>query len=153
MLVNLYGYVIAVLMLPECSLCDQIRTILFWLQEILEECRSEHNMTNQQLETKLDVVLAMMREGSTDEVGLLKNSYWECCVLVLQVLSHRMDEANSLLEQILQGYISFHATMKEKSSQHPENVKEELLRYDTALCQYFGVSRDPPVQKVCHHAQ
>ena len=38
------------------------------LQEGLEECRSEHNVINQQLETKLDVVLAMMREGSTDEV-------------------------------------------------------------------------------------
>ena len=38
------------------------------LQEALEECRTQHNNDNQQLETKLDVVLAMMREGSTDEV-------------------------------------------------------------------------------------
>ena len=59
-----------------------------------------------------------------------------------------MNEANSLLEQILQGYVNFHTTMKEKSVQHPLAVKEELSKYDTALCQYFGVSRDPPVQKV-----
>ena len=59
-----------------------------------------------------------------------------------------MNEANSLLEQILQGYVRFHATMKDKSLQHPSDVKEELSKYDTALCQYLGVSRDPPVQKV-----
>jgi len=64
-----------------------------------------------------------------------------------------MDEANSLLEQILQEYVSFHAAMKEKSSQQPSRVKEELTKYDTALCQYFGVSREPPVQKVCCHGQ
>ena len=69
----------------------------------------------------------------------------------MQALSHQMNEANSLLEQILQGYISFHATMKDKSLQHPSDVKEELLKYDTALTQYFGVSRDPPVQKVCRY--
>ena len=40
------------------------------LQESLEEYRSEHNVANQQLETKLDVVLALMREGSTDEVHM-----------------------------------------------------------------------------------
>lgn len=124
------------------------------LQETLEECRSEHNVGNQQLETKLDVVLAMMREGSTDEVHKYIITilwYFLCCDLVLQVLSHQMDEANSLLEQILQGYVSFHAAMKEKSSQQPSRVKEELTKYDTALCQYFGVSREPPVQKVCYH--
>ena len=60
-----------------------------------------------------------------------------------------MSEANGLLDQILQGYVSFHAMMKEKSSLHPSNVKEELIKYDTTLCQYFGVSRDPPVHKVC----
>ena len=38
------------------------------LQEALEECRTQHNNDNQQLETRLDVVLAMMREGPTDEV-------------------------------------------------------------------------------------
>ena len=42
--------------------------IVCTLQEMLEECRTQHNNDNQQLETRLDVVLAMMREGSTDEV-------------------------------------------------------------------------------------
>ena len=106
-------------------------------------------MTNQQLETKLDVVLAMMREGSTDEVCY--HTVFRVCeyfILSLQALSHQMNEANSLLEQILQGYVHFHSTMKDKSLQHPSDVKEELSKYDTALCQYLGVSRDPPVQKV-----
>ena len=68
---------------------------------------------------------------------------------MLQALSHQMNEANSLLEQILQGYVGFHSTMKERSLQHPSDIKEELLQYDTTLCQYFGVGREPPVQKVC----
>ena len=62
-----------------------------------------------------------------------------------------MDEANNLLEQIVQGYVDFHTTMKEKSSLHPSNVQEELVNYDATLCQYLGVSRDPPVQKVSHY--
>lgn len=62
-----------------------------------------------------------------------------------------MNEANNLLEQILQGYVSFHAMMKEKSLQHPPRVKGELAKYGNCLCQYLGVSRDPPVQKVCHY--
>ena len=72
--------------------------------------------------------------------------------LVWQALSHHMDEANNLLQQILQGYVDFHTMMKEKSSLHPSSVQEELLNYDATLCQYFGVSRDPPVQKVCYSA-
>lgn len=62
-----------------------------------------------------------------------------------------MDEANNLLEQIVQGYVDFHTMMKEKSSLHPSNVQEELVNYDATLCQYLGVSRDPPVQKVSHY--
>ncbi|XP_065918030.1 coiled-coil domain-containing protein 180-like isoform X2 [Dysidea avara] len=100
------------------------------LTEALEECRTQHNNDNQQLETKLDVVLAMMREGSTDEV-----------------LSQQLCEATKLLEQILEGYVSFHAELKEKASCHPSMVDEELMRYDGGLCQYFGVSRDPPIQQ------
>lgn len=133
----------------------QIRLLFHCLlQDTLEECRSEHDVANQQLETKLDVVLAMMREGSTDEVCsfLLLFTCKDIFMVSLQVLSRQMEEANCSLEQILQGYVSFHATMKEKSSLHPSNVKEELLKYDTALCQYFGVSREPPVQKVCYYA-
>jgi len=45
-------------------------------QETLEECRTQHNNDNQQLETGLDVVLAMMREGSTDEVD---NKHSDLC--------------------------------------------------------------------------
>ncbi|XP_065918024.1 uncharacterized protein [Dysidea avara] len=95
------------------------------LQEALEECRTQHNNDNQQLETRLDVVLAMMREGPTDELS----------------------EATKLLEQVLEGYVSFHAELQEKASCHPSMVDEELMRYDGGLCQYFGVSRDPPIQK------
>jgi len=51
----------------ESDKCVHI-VIVHTLQEMLEECRTQHNNDNQQLETRLDVVLAMMREGSTDEV-------------------------------------------------------------------------------------
>ena len=59
-----------------------------------------------------------------------------------------MTEATKLLEQILEGYVSFHAELKEKASCHPSMVDEELMKYDSRLCQYFGVSRDPPIHKV-----
>ena len=67
------GLSAVLMMILECSLPNQLilGLSLILLQEVLEECRSEHNEANQQLETKLDVVLAMMREGSTDEVYLL----------------------------------------------------------------------------------
>jgi len=64
------------------------------------------------------------------------------------MLSQQMIEATKLLEQVLEGYVSFHAELREKTSCHPSMVDEALMKYDSGLCQYFGVSRDPPIQKV-----
>jgi hypothetical protein len=96
-------------------------------EEALERLRVEHDIRNQNVEANLDMVLDHMRQAPNE-----------------QVLDKCLEEANALLDVISGGYKEFHEVLSEQVRDGPETVARCLLDYDTALCGYLGVARNPP---------
>lgn len=95
------------------------------LQELLQDCRLDHDNENQKKEEKLDTILDQMRESS-NEKDLKK---------LLQNVSQQLDI-------IKNGYFSFRDSQIELLKQYPIMVKDELEKYEEALLNFFSIAKE-----------
>ncbi|XP_031558023.1 coiled-coil domain-containing protein 180-like [Actinia tenebrosa] len=109
--------------LHELGLAHQERT----LQESLEKNRQDHDAVNQVKEANLDIVMDKMRQDSTQTA-----------------LTVSLNQAMALLKTIKQMYHDFHNAQVETACSYPAMVQEELKTYDSEICKYFQVNRNPP---------
>lgn len=99
------------------------------LQELLQDCRRDHDIDNQKKEEKLDAILDQMRESSNEKD--LKR-------LLQYVLGQ--------LDTIKEGYLKFHETQKNIVAQYPNMVGHELTKYEDYVFRFFSLSKKKPVK-------
>jgi hypothetical protein len=95
--------------------------------EAMERLRTEHDTKNQNREANLDLVLDHMRQAPNEEM-----------------LDQCLEEATSQLKTIAEGYEAFHAALLAELGAWPAVAERCVREYDSALCQYLGVGREPP---------
>ncbi|XP_030063612.1 coiled-coil domain-containing protein 180 isoform X2 [Microcaecilia unicolor] len=91
-------------------------------QRKLEECRQQHDSENQAKEANLDILLDKLRQESFQ-----------------QELDNSMQKALQALEDIQNGYKTFHKKQVEIVSTYPASVLNEIMSYSASVSQYFGV--------------
>jgi hypothetical protein len=101
------------------------------LQELLQDCRRDHDIENQKKEEKLDAILDQMRESSNEKD-----------------LKRLLQYTLSQLETIKEGYVKFHETQVNIVSQYPGMVGHELTRYEDYLFRFFSLTKRKPVRKL-----
>ncbi len=99
------------------------------LQELLQDCRKDHDADNLKREEKLDGILDQMREASAEKD-----------------LKRLMANVDMQLESIERAYRSFGEAQQELVKRYPEMVRDELQRYEDLLMEYFGLRRDRGVE-------
>ncbi|RNA29598.1 coiled-coil domain-containing protein [Brachionus plicatilis] len=97
------------------------------LQELLQDCRRDHDNENQKKEEKLDSILDQMRESSNEKD--LKN-------------------VSQQLDVIKNGYFTFRDSQMELLKQYPIMVKDELDKYEEALFKFFSITKDLAQQEM-----
>lgn len=95
------------------------------LQELLQDCRRDHDSENQKKEEKLDSILDQMRESS-NEKDLKK--------LLLNV--------SQQLDVIKNGYFIFRDSQMELLKQYPVMVRDELEKYEEAMFKFFSITKE-----------
>ncbi|KAK7094377.1 coiled-coil domain-containing protein 180-like isoform X2 [Littorina saxatilis] len=100
------------------------------LQEKLEECRYDHDYTNQEREANLDIVMDRMRQDATEDA--LKDS---------------LSKALEMLEKIKLSYMEFHKDQTGIVHTYPDMVQGELHNFDNGVCTFFSVDRTHPDEK------
>lgn len=115
------------------------------LQELLQDCRKDHDGDNQKREEKLDSILDQMRESSTEKD-----------------LKRLMTNVGLQLDAIKRGYMAFKDAQIELVKQYPEMVKEELKKYEESVYKFFSIippsksmnmeqnKKDEPVDSLRH---
>lgn len=99
------------------------------LQELLQDCRKDHDGDNQKREEKLDSILDQMRESSSEKD-----------------LKRLMTNVGLQLDAIKRGYMAFKDAQIELVKQYPEMVKEELRKYEDSVYKFFSIV--PPSKSV-----
>jgi hypothetical protein len=92
------------------------------LQELLQDCRRDHDNDNQKREEKLDIILDQMREASSEKD-----------------LKRLMANVSLQLEAIRRGYISFKDSQLDLIRQYPSMIKDELRTYEDSLYNFLTV--------------
>ena len=92
------------------------------LQELLQDCRKDHDGDNQKREEKLDSSLDQMRESSSEKD-----------------LKRLMTNVGLQLDAIKRGYMAFKDAQIELVKQYPEMVKEELKKYEESVYKFFSI--------------
>lgn len=100
------------------------------LQEMLEDCRHNHDYTNQDKEAELDIVMDRLRQDATE--GALRDS---------------LTKALEMLDKIRESYGEFHKEQTDIVQSYPKMVDEELQNFDKAVCTFFSVDRLHPEEK------
>ncbi len=94
------------------------------LQELLQDCRKDHDSDNLKREEKLDGILDQMREASAEKD-----------------LKRLMANVSMQLESIERSYRSFSDVQLELVRRYPEMVRDELQRYEDHLMDFFSLRK------------
>jgi hypothetical protein len=92
------------------------------LQELLQDCRRDHDSDNQKREEKLDTILDQMREASSEKD-----------------LKRLMANVSLQLEAIRRGYVGFKDAQLELIRQYPHMIKDELKAYEESLYNFLTI--------------
>lgn len=95
------------------------------LQELLQDCRKDHDHDNQKREEKLDSILDQMRESSTEKD-----------------LRRLLSNVSVQLESIKRGYLTFKESQLDLVKQYPTMVREELQKYQDNVFKFFSIQSD-----------
>ncbi|KAI4898344.1 hypothetical protein NFI96_024571 [Prochilodus magdalenae] len=92
------------------------------LQDLVEEVRYYYDQENQKKEAQLDVLMDKLRQESTEEG-----------------LKAALEKTLSFLEEVKDGYVTFHKEEVDTVETFPATVLQELKSYSSAVSRYFSV--------------
>ena len=102
------------------------------LQELLQDCRRDHDSDNQKREEKLDLILDQMREASSEKD-----------------LKRLMANVAMQLDAIRRGYVNFKESQLDLIKQYPNMIRDELHSYEDSILNFFSILSEHKMPSGC----